>query len=76
MYKKTRDFNSAECMIWMYKFNPNKVNIEMDEDYPIHLIFLVPADQLQFPEGWYYSEDTKTLKNENGSKTIYVEIKE
>ena len=76
MYKKPRDFNAAECMVWMYKFNPKKVNIHMDRDYPRYLIFLVPTNQLQFPEGWYYSEETKTLRNENGSKIIHVEIKE
>jgi len=76
MLKKTRDFNAAECMVWMYKFNPRKVNIHMSGDYPKYLILLVPIDQLKFPEGWYYSEDTKTINKENSKILVHIVIKE
>lgn len=76
MIKKTRDFNAAECMIWMYKYNQGKVNIHMEGDYPKHLISLVPISELKFPDGWYYSKDTNSINRENSSVTVRVDIKE
>ncbi len=76
MNKKTRDFNSAECMIWMLKNNPGKIDIHMHGDYPRHLIFLAHFNQLRFPDGWYYACDTKTINNYNSSITVRVVIKE
>jgi len=75
MYKKPRDFNAAECMIWMYTFNSGKIDIHMHGDYPRHLISLVPIDQLKFPEGWYYSKESKTINKENSIITVFVEMK-
>ena len=76
MYKKPRDFNAAECMIWMYAFNPKKIDIHMHGDYPRYLISLVPINQLKFPDGWHYSEDTKTINKENSIITVRVITKE
>lgn len=76
MYIKTRDFNAAQCMIWMVKFNPGKVDIYMQYDYPRYLIFLTHFNHLRFPEGWYYACDTKTINNHDSSITIRVIIKE
>ena len=72
MYKKPRDFNAAECMIWMYAFNRGKVNLHMNGDYPRHVISLVPINQLKFPEGWYYSTETQTINKENSSVTVRI----
>jgi len=30
MFKKPRDFNAAECMVWMYSFNSGKVDTTGD----------------------------------------------
>lgn len=76
MFKRPRDFNAAECMIWMYSFNNGKVDIYMPGDHPRYLISLVPINQLQFPDGWYYSYETKTLNKENSPITIRVDINE
>ena len=75
MIKKTRDYNAAECMVWMYGNNPGKINIHMPEGYPRYLISLVPIDQLIFPDGWYYSEDTKMIHNDFNTLKIYIIIK-
>ena len=72
MFKKPRDFNAAECMVWMYAFNREKIDIHMNGDYPRHLISLVPINQLTFPDGWYYCEETKTLNKENSSIVVRV----
>lgn len=74
MFKMPRDFNAAECMVWMYKFNPGKVDIYMPEERPRHLISLVPVEQLRFPEGWYYCVDTQTIHKEYSDITVYVKI--
>ena len=77
MYKKKpRDFNAAECMLWMYAFNSGKVDIHMNGDYPRHLIFLTHFNNLVFPDGWYYARDTKTINNYDSSITVRVFIKE
>ena len=76
MLKKTRDYNAAECMVWMYGNNPGKVDIHMPEDYPRYIISLVPLDQLKFPDGWYYSEETKTINNELSGIKFKVILKE
>jgi len=75
MYRKPRDFNAAECMIWMFKFNPGKVDVHMDGAYPRYLIPLVPINQLKFPESWYYCEETKTLNKESSNITVRVVFK-
>jgi len=75
MLKKTRDYNAAECMVWMYGNNPGKVDIHMPEDYPRYLIPLVPIDQLKFPDGWYYSEETKTINNNVSGISFKVILK-
>lgn len=72
MYKKPRDFNAAECMIWMYAFNHQKVDIYMSGDYPRHIIAKVPINQLKFPDGWYYSEETQTINKENSILCVQV----
>ena len=76
MIKKTRDYNAAECMVWMYGNNPGMVNIHMPEGYPRYLISLVPINQLKFPEGWYYSEDTKMIHNNFNTLKISIILKE
>ena len=76
MIKNTRDYNAAECMVWMYANNPNKIDIYMPEDYPLHLISLVPICKLKFPAGWYYSNQTKTLNKENSEIKILIFMKE
>lgn len=76
LYKKPRDFNPAECMIWMYKYNPGKVDIYMHGDYPRHLIFLAPIDQLKFPDGWYFVRDTKTINKTGSIVCVNVVFKE
>ena len=76
MLKKPRDFNAAECMVWMYANNPNKVDLHMPRDFPRYLISLVPIDQLKFPEGWYYSQETKTINNNKSTIRFNVIIKE
>ena len=76
MYKKPRDFNAAECILWMHSFNPGKVDIHMKGDYPRHLIALVPVNQLNFPEGWYYSEETQTINKENSVISVHMIINE
>ncbi len=75
MLKNTRDYNSAECMVWMYANNPKKVDIHMPEDYPRYIVSLVPANQLKFPDGWYYSERTKTINNQFSNVKVHVIIK-
>ena len=74
--KKTRDFNAAECMIWMYKYNSGKIDIYMHGDYPRYLISLVPIAQLEFPDGWHYSEETKSLNKEHSIITIRITHRE
>ena len=76
MDKKTRDLNAAECMIWMLKNNPGKIDIHMHGDYPRHLIFLTHFNQLIFPDGWYYAHDTKTINKDDSSVMVRVVIKE
>lgn len=76
MFKKPRDFNAAECMIWMFAFNRGKVDLHMNGDYPRYVISLVPINQLQFPDGWYYSEETRTINKENSIITVRVVVKE
>ena len=76
MFKKPRDFNAAECMIWMYKFNPKKLNIHMEGDYPRYLISFVHTNHLKFPDGWYYAHDTKTINKYDSSVIVRVVIKE
>ena len=75
MLKKTRDYNAAECMVWMYGNNPGKVDIHMPEDYPRYLISLFPIDQLKFPDGWYYSENTKMIHNDSNTFKVRVVMK-
>ena len=76
MFKKPRDFNAAECMVWMYAFNRGKIDIHMKGDYPRYLISLVPINQLTFPDGWYYSEETKTINKENSIIIVNIVLKE
>lgn len=76
MIKNTRDYNAAECMVWMYANNKDKVDIHMPEDYPRYLISFVPANQLKFPDGWYYSEETKTINNDCSKIKVKVVMKE
>jgi hypothetical protein len=76
MIKNTRYYNAAECMVWMYANNPGKVDIHMPEDYPRYLISLVPVTQLKFPEGWYYSEQAKTINNDLSGIKFNVVTKE
>ena len=76
MYKKPRDFNAAECMIWMFKNNPQKIDIHMSGDYPRYLISFVHTNHLKFPDGWYYANDTKTINKYDSSITVRVVIKE
>lgn len=76
MFKKTRDFNAAECMIWMYINNPGKISIYMPEDYPMHLTSLVPINQLKFPEHWYYSKNAKTINKDNSNISFSIIFKE
>ena len=76
MFKNPRNFNAAECMVWMYKNNPEKIDIYMPGEHPRHLISHVPINQLTFPEGWYYSEDAKAIHKENSIITVRVEINE
>ena len=75
MIKKTRDYNAAECMVWMYGNNPGMIDIHMPEDYPRYLISFVTINQLKFPDGWYYSEDTKMIHNESNTLKVRVVIK-
>jgi len=72
MYKKPRDFNAAECMLWMYAFNSGKIDIHMNGDYPRHLISKVPIKDLKFPDGWYYSQETKTINKENSIIVVRI----
>lgn len=76
MLKNTRDYNAAECMVWMYANNPKKIGIHMPEDYPRYLISFVPIGELKFPEGWYYSEKTKTINNDYSGIMFNVVLKE
>lgn len=76
MYKNTRDFNAAECMIWMYINNPNKIDIHMSGDYPRHLTSFVSVEELNFPEGWYYSKESKTINKECSTICVRIDIKE
>lgn len=75
MIKKTRDYNAAECMVWMYGNNPKKIDIYMPEGYPRYLISLVPIHHLKFPDGWYYSKDTQMLYNESNTYKVLVILK-
>ena len=70
MDNKTRDLNAAECMVWMFKNNPKKIDIYMSGDYPRYLISFVPASQLKFPEGWHYSEENKSINKDISSIDI------
>ena len=72
MYKKPRDFNAAECMLWMYAFNSGKIDIHMHGDYPRYLISKVPIAELKFPDSWYYSEETKTINKENSIIVVRI----
>ena len=76
MLKNTRDYNAAECMVWMYANNQGKIDIYMPNDFPRYLISLVPINQLKFPEGWYYSKDTKTVNNDLNTVFYSIEVKE
>ena len=76
MLKNTRDYNAAECMVWMYANNPKKIDIHMPEDYPRYLISLIPPSQLKFPDGWYYSKETKTLIRNNSNVKVNIVFKE
>ena len=76
MYKKPRDFNAAECMIWMYKYNPGKIDIYMQGEFPRYLISFVHTNHLKFPEDWYYSWDTKEIKKMNSTIAVRIVIKE
>lgn len=76
MCKKTRDLNAAECMIWMFKNNPGKIDIHMEGDYPRYLISFVHTNHLKFPEGWYYANDTKEIKKMNSLITVHITRKE
>ena len=76
MYKKPRDFNAAECMVWMYAFNRGKIDIHMHGDYPKHLISNVPIADLKFPDTWYYSEETQSINKENSIITVRIISKE
>ena len=76
MIKKTRDYNAAECMVWMYGNNSGMIDIHMPEGYPRYLISLVPIKQLKFPDGWYYSESTKMIHNDFNTFKIRIDIKE
>ena len=76
MFKKPRDFNAAECMIWMYINNPGKINIYMPDDYPIYLTSNVPVNQLIFPEHWYYSKETQTINKDTSNIRFSIVFKE
>jgi len=76
MDKKTRDLNAAECMIWMFKNNPGKVDIYMNGDYPKHLIFFTHFNNLKFPDGWYYACDSKTINRKDGNISVRIVIRE
>ena len=76
MYKKPRDFNAAECMLWMYAFNSGKIDIHMHGDYPRYLISKVPITELKFPDSWYYSEESKTINKQNSIIFVRIIFKE
>lgn len=75
MLKKTRDYNAAEFMVWMYGNNLGMINIHMPEGYPRYLISRVPINSLKFPDGWYYSEDTKMIHNDFNTLKIRIIMK-
>ena len=76
MLTKTRDFNAVQCMLWMRSFNPGKIDVCTHKNYPRYLISYVPINQLQFPEGWYYSKESKTINNSNSIITVRIIVKE
>ena len=75
MIKKPRNFNAAECMVWMYANNPKKIDIYMQGDYPRYLISHVPINQLKIPDYWHYSKDTMTIIKEFSSDIVYIVFK-
>ena len=75
MIKNTRDYTAAECMVWMYANNSNKIILNLSKNRPQQIVSLVPANQLKFPNGWYYSKATQTINNQFSNITVDLTFK-
>lgn len=72
MLRKTRDFSELQCILWMYTFNPGKVNIYPNRKNPRYLISAFPITELKFPDGWYYCSKTSTINNKYSATKIRI----